>query len=524
MNDRIFKKASRLSLLALLVSVSILFSACSLFNKESKDAKNIKEAVENYFDELIDGTLAEEDYESEYAEDAPFADVDFSDESVIPVMHKVFESVEYDFGEVDGSEKEEEATCEVVLMVPDIEEVIDSLDEGYTLDDLEEALTDKDAPTAEHEIELELEFDDEWIILDTSEIAEILAEPFADISFGPNVDLAKATFDEYLTALVEGDVDTINLIGDYYSADVMYDYEEAPLDSKLAYYSYVTIEFDEEQELYIDNVYLTGTMTSPDTQAILNDIASDSVFMASILKPALLNYLTDYDYYAIEDGMLAALEDKKIEYLADPAYLVETSIEIDMFFDASASQWVITWLPYELYEVADSPDDGDSGINMGIQLAADELLAEGSIDQAQYDELMYDFLGIFTPVDPTTPVDPLNADLAALQASLDGVGFYSWDLEDYVDGFVAAETTQMASDIYFFDDFTGLSLSYELYCNDSLIDYQTVAVEAFDDGTSSAFFDFPLNAGMWTFEPGTYKAIIYTPTGEVVAEASVEMT
>ena len=518
MSNRILRRTSRFSLLSLLLCVSVLFSACSLFNKESKDAKDIEEAVENYFEELIDGTLAEEDYESEYAEDAPFAEVDFSDEAVIPLMHLVFERVEYEFGEVDGSEEEEEATCEVILTVPNIEEIMDSLDEDYSLEDLEDALTDKKAPTEEYEIELELEYDDEWIIIDTSEIAEILAEPFADISFGPNVELAKATFDDYLKALAEGDVDTVNRIGDYYNSDVMYDYEETPTSSKLAYFSSITITFDDEAELFGEFAYLSATMTAPDTQAILNGIASDSVYMTSIMKPALLNYLSSYDYYMLEEEVLASLRDQMTEFLSDPEYLVETSVEIDMYFNPDDNQWLVNWVPYEFYEIASTTDEMYSSMEATIQLASDELLAEGSIDQAQYDELLYDLLGISSPSDPGD-----NTELASLQASLDGVGFYSWDLQEYVDGFSAADTTQIATDIYFYDDFTGTSLSYELYFNDALIDFQTVAVDGYDDGSSSAIFDFPMTSGSWIFEPGTYKAIIYTSSGEIITEASVEM-
>ncbi|HHT77769.1 MAG TPA: hypothetical protein GXZ67_07810, partial [Clostridiaceae bacterium] len=58
----------RLSMLVILLSVSIFFSGCSLFKKDTKD---IEEAVDNYFEELTDGTLVEEDYESDYADDAP---------------------------------------------------------------------------------------------------------------------------------------------------------------------------------------------------------------------------------------------------------------------------------------------------------------------------------------------------------------------------------------------------------------------------------------------------------------------
>ena len=57
----------RLSLLVILLSVSI-FSPDVLYLKRTP--KISEEAVDNYFEELTDGTLVEEDYESDYADDA----------------------------------------------------------------------------------------------------------------------------------------------------------------------------------------------------------------------------------------------------------------------------------------------------------------------------------------------------------------------------------------------------------------------------------------------------------------------
>ena len=514
----------RLSMLVILLSVSIFFSGCSLFKKDTKD---IEEAVDNYFEELTDGTLVEEDYESDYADDAPFAEIYFEDDTVIPVMHKVLELVEYEIGEVDGSEKEEEATCEVILTAPDIEEIIDSLDEGFTVEELEDALTDKKAPTEEHEIELELEYDDEWIILDTSEIAEILAEPFEDITFGPNVSGAESARDEYLVAIATGDVDTLDRIGDYYDSSLVYGYDGYQFDLIISYFEFVSFEWTGEPDAYDDFVYFYGTMTYPDTQSIVNDIAEDSDFMVSAYKAALLNYLDDYYYYGIEESVLASIQEEMVNYFADSSYQVSDSVEIDMYFDPNNEQWLVSWFPSWIYSIASAPDNTDIYVEDTILSAADGLLAEGSIDQDEYDEILYNVLGI-SPTEVTDPdvTDPDVTDVTvdALQASLDEVVFYSWDMEEYVDSFVAAETTQIATDIYFYDDFTGTSLYYELYFNDSLIDYQTVPVEEYTVGASCAFFDFPISVGSWTFEPGTYNAIIYTTDGQIVAESSFEMT
>ena len=115
-------------------------------------------------------------------------------------------------------------------------------------------MTDKKAPTEEHEIELELEYDDEWIILDTSEIAEILAEPFEDITFGPNVSGAESARDEYLVAIATGDVDTLDRIGDYYDSSLIYGYDGYQFDLIISYFEFVSFEWTGEPDAYDDFV------------------------------------------------------------------------------------------------------------------------------------------------------------------------------------------------------------------------------------------------------------------------------
>ena len=514
MKKDISRHTSWLLVLAILISVSVFFSGCSLFKKDTKD---IEEAVDNYFEELTDGTLVEEDYESDYADDAPFAEIYFEDDTVIPVMHKVLELVEYEIGEVDGSEKEEEATCEVILTAPDIEEIIDSLDEGFTVEELEDALTDKKAPTEEHEIELELEYDDEWIILDTSEIAEILAEPFEDITFGPNVEDAEVALQEYFAALASGDVDTINRIGEYYDADLVYNFEDTPSARRLAYYGKVTFAANGSPEVYTDYVDFTGILSQPDSQAIVNAVGSDVELLATILKPELLNAFTTGEQANIDVELAATVEARMLELLEDPSFMIETEVIISLYYDSSSNQWLLSWLPTEVYSLASEPENFDVYLEEAKLLAVEQLFEEGEIDPSLYDAYMYELFGIVNPTEESYTIDDLTA-------SFEEIAFYSWDLESYVSSFYADETTQMSSDLYFYDILTGAIIQYELYFNETLIDYQSGEVVPHTDGGSCIYFDFPLTGDSWTFEPGTYKAIFYSESGEVIADASIEMT
>ncbi|NLT12433.1 MAG: hypothetical protein GXY06_08500 [Clostridiaceae bacterium] len=515
MKNDFCRNTKRFSLLSLLLTVSILFSACSFTNRD-RDTKDIEKAVESYLDELIDGTLADENYESEYADDTPLAEVYFADDAVVSVMHKVFELVDYEIGKVEGSEKDEEATCEVILTAPDVEDILDSLDEGFSLEDLEEALTDKKAPTEEHEIEFELEFDDEWIIIDTSEIAEILAEPFADISFGPNVEDAEAAMDAYLLALAEGDVDTINQIGDYYDADLIYNYESTPSTKRLAYYSMISFTSDGSPEAYTDYVSFKGTLSYPDSQAILNEVGSDVDLLAKIIKPELKSALAGEGPIDIVEDLSVAVEARMLELLSDPIYMLESEVEIDMYYDSSVDQWKISWLPTEVYSLATEASDLDYYLEEAKKVALEQLFADGEIDASLYDAYMYELFGIVNTTNASYTLDDLKT-------SFEEIAFYSWDLGEYVASFSAEETTQMSSDLYFYDNMTGAKLNYEFYFNDVLIDSQSGEVVPHVDGGSCLYFDFPLSSGSWTFEPGTYKAVFYTEAGELIAEATVEM-
>ena len=77
----------KLKLAAVLLSVSVLLSSCGITSLLGSSAKSdIKKAAAAYLDEIQDGSFTDNEYESVYAEDAPFSELVFADPDVQEIM------------------------------------------------------------------------------------------------------------------------------------------------------------------------------------------------------------------------------------------------------------------------------------------------------------------------------------------------------------------------------------------------------------------------------------------------------
>jgi hypothetical protein len=388
----IFTKVKRVSvLITLILSFSMLVSSCNLLPGGSKEkdntASDIEDVVSSYLDEMQDGTLVEEDYASDYAKDTPFADLELEDSDVQELMNVSLTMIEYEIDDAEGDIDDEEGTCDFVLTYIDLAAILDDLGDGYDANDVMDAIEDKDAPTEEADISLDLEYDEdeeEWLIADTSELAEILGEPFGEVSFAPDFGEPTETINSFLVALANADaaaIDELSPSTGYYS----FYSDEDNISMNMSFYSLITYEVNGEPT-YTDNyAEIPVTMTLPDVLLISSDVVNDTEYMATLLKDILLASINGEDTIAAEDAMLLELESTMTNMLYDPYYTYSVDAYFGLEGDVDTGAWIISAVPYELYDMDAEPENSEQAYTNAVLRALEMLLAEGSIDQATYD-------------------------------------------------------------------------------------------------------------------------------------------
>jgi len=171
------------ALVSVMISVSILLSACGLHlganSSSAKVPEDIQTVVEDYLDDLQGGILSSDNYQSDYAKDSPFADLSFiqidsgnstsqsnsptgetaGPDERIAIMEAVFDSISYDIGDAKGSLQSKEGTCDVTITAVDIAKVLSSLATGkITAIALTDAITADNAPTKDYDITFDLSY------------------------------------------------------------------------------------------------------------------------------------------------------------------------------------------------------------------------------------------------------------------------------------------------------------------------------------------------------------------------------
>lgn len=181
---RMFVKKQRVAMLAAVFAVSFLLSSCNLLPAAETTAAgsaDVEEAVTAFLEEFQGGDFAKNDFESDYLDDESAKDLVLEDEDVQDVMAKAMKKLEFTIEKSEGTEKDEEGSCEIAVTVIDVKEIANDLGDGYDAGDLEDAVLDKKAPVIEETITIELTYDDDWIITDASELFDLYSKPFGDI-------------------------------------------------------------------------------------------------------------------------------------------------------------------------------------------------------------------------------------------------------------------------------------------------------------------------------------------------------
>jgi len=175
---------------ALVLSFSMILSSCSIFGgskkKDEDDSdlnEDIVEVVEGYFKTLSKGNVKKLD---KYTEDTAFAETEDYSADQTAAFQAFAGKIKCSVEEAEGSEKKGEGTASVKLTFVDAEKVAveHTIDGGMVeADELISALEDKKAKTVKKEVEIDLVYDDGWMIEDDSPIYKVLVkDSFQDIA------------------------------------------------------------------------------------------------------------------------------------------------------------------------------------------------------------------------------------------------------------------------------------------------------------------------------------------------------
>lgn len=510
-------KRKIIEIVSLIMACIFVLTSCGQISG-NKSGKDIQKAVEAYFDEIADGTFAEAEYESDYATDTPFSDVAFEDEAVIPIMQAAFEKIEFEVADAKGDEDEEEGSCDVVLTAVNVDEVLGEMEEGFTAEDFESAILDKKAPTAEYEVTLDVEFDsdeEEWLISDTSEIAEILAESYAEVSFAPLLGDPLDTLNAYLAALASGDTAAVDEISLTYSSLAMFE-DGVASDLRKAFYGSVNFAPDGDAVISDYGTSLTGTLTYPDTQAITDAVFGDTENMALIMKDYVYALVNSLDTVAIEEEMNQAVDEEAILFLADSSYYLTENVTFDFVSAEGVDHWILSGVPEQLNTFPDGPTNSEELLVTIMSRSAEMLLDEGSITPEVYNQILAEF-----------GIETVSGE--ALIADMESLNWWDFTLQDYVTSYDSTTTYQIGADIFFYSDWTeqNIQLLFVWYADDGTTYlesiYGTMALN--EDGYCYSYCDYPsLENATTTLAPGVYWVYVYAPDNTLITQSSVEVT
>lgn len=520
-----------LGLTAMVISASMLLASCSLFGGDtsSKTDKEIESVVTDFLETIEDGSFAEDEFESDYLTDTSFLDLKFSDKAAEDFMIAGMEEISFEIDKAKGDEDDEEGFCDIVLTALDIESIMDDLDDDYDAEVLEEAMGDKDAPTEEYEITLDLEYDDdeeEWLISDLSELVEILGDPYTEIKFASDDPAGVA--EDFLAAFISGDFDMLSDLSDGYFVESDFVDPASTVASQL-----FAAVFGEMTYVIGDPVDSTDTYASfdidfsyPDYVSASESVTMDIPMMSEAVKPVVYSIATedsgdDSIYYEYLDEVALAI----IDELSSSSATGDDYGTIELYFDSNLDSWVVDSIPNIFYTFSDlfynfDPLDyaEDSLINEIVMDSLEMLLADGSITQAQYDNVAAQFGEGPEPTGDYTAAEVI--------AAIDSQGWFDWNVYEYVTEY-SVGVYSLDYDLYFTQSLAGLILVYSFYGDSGveLLFSQEITLGVDEDIADEDSCYFVYYQEDYSELPADQYSIVVTMLdGTVIAESSISVS
>jgi len=510
----------QLGLLSAVLAGCFLLSSCGLESLLGGDAKpGIKKAVTSYLDVIQDGTFTDDKYESEFADDTAFADLEFADDAVREIMDKGLTLIEYTIDAASGDVKKEEGACDITITAVNVEKILAGFEDGkLDADTLMAAVKDKKAPTKDYEITLDMTYnatDKVWLVADSAPLVEILGDPYTEITFGPAAGDPAALIDTFFTALAAGDAATIDQISPYYDSTNFFDPDENVMKMAQNFYGKITYKIVGDPTLTDTTAEVNVTMTLPDMVSIINDVSNDVDFMASILKPYLLASINGEDTTESDAAAQKALSEKVTERLN--ASDVPT-ITADSVFQLKVNQdtglWDLYEVPSELYDINSDPSTSDELYMEAAAQALNSLYQEGSIDQATYDKCMAEITGT-TPIPTETTLPSGNS----IETDIKDTYWYDYDTSSVVDSFSAATTTSIEFNIDFNNTWPGTIIYTVWYYNNGTEIYTTMDYTMAQD--DYGYYTYISADSGQTMPADTYRVVLSLADGTVIMDQSV---
>jgi len=508
-----YSKKRALTLAATLMAFSFLLSSCSFGNLFGDGSKaGIKKAVTAYLDEIKDGTFADNDYETDYASDAAFEDLEFKDDKAKDIMNISLEKMSYEIGDISGSVKNATGTCDVTLTVLDMDAIIDDLEsgDGVTEDTLTDAVKSKKAPTTDAEITLDMEYDKDnkvWLVSDSEPLTDTFADAFVDLAFTGD---PTAVIDSFMAALAANDTATIDSLSPYYDSTYFFDSESYTSSIQAEFYGKITYEIGENPDVGDTTATVDVHMVLPDLASIDYELSNDLDITAKMVKPYLLAEINGGDTAAAEEEVAQIFVDAVSERLnASNLPTIEADTIFSLELDSDSGTWVISDFPTELTDISFDESTPDDIYTEATLQALSELLNEGSIDQATYDEYYAYYSG-------ETTNTSVGGDIAS---DIYFSGWYDYNTQDYVDSYDAAVTTAIEYEIDFNSDWSGTTFYYDWY-NEGGVTWCYNYSETMESGSYAMYPG--LTFGDNELIPAdTYRLVVSLEDGTTVADVQV---
>lgn len=507
---RSFSVRRVLAAAAVTLSGCMLLSSCNLFNDRA--GEEIKKSVESYMDDLGSKSFSDNGYESDYAEDTPFADLSFDDEEVQEAMNVGLREMSYEIEAIHGKSSDGKGTCDLVVTCVDIEDVLADFDgTGYDFDTLKKAIKSKDAPTKDEKITLDLVYDKGskiWKISDTEPLTEILGNPYLDVKFGPAAGDPTVAVTAFMTALASGDADLIDSFSSYYDHTYFFNDDESEKAIQMLFYGQAKYEvLAVTADDYSAQVKLSLQLV--DIQSIMNSLSTDSEFIKDVIKPILLASIrgTDEDAaYSEAMDVAAQILSDKITAADAPVLTSEGTFEMSLSEDSKS--WVIDVVPAELYNIdVEYQDMSDSSYYDAVIYALEELVQEGQITQDEYNAYA---ASLQSP-------DGTSYDSASVLADIYYQGWYDYDQGSFVDSYPSSTTT-LEYNLEFYNSWSGLVIYYDFYnANGSTLCFtSTTSVDEYLYAAASLVMDDGS-----ALPSDTYKVVMYLADGTILGESDV---
>lgn len=504
--------------LSVIVTASMLLTSCDAMGDNAK--QEIEKVVDDYMSEIEDGSFAENDFESDYATDTPFEEIEFADDLAKDAMLIGMEKFSYEIGEIVGSTSKAEGSCDVTITSLDIEKITKDLEEdGLTYEAFEEAIKAKKAPTDETTITLDLEYDassKKWEISDSESIVKVFADPYQELSFRPKAGDPVPVVESFFAALSAADETSLADSSSFYAvSDFIYG-DEIEIEIYKAFYKTLTFETLEDPQYPEDGTaVLDISLQYVDIDQVTGTIIEDETVITQMWKYLILGQVNGTDGETEAYTYLAQVYSDAV--LDSGADKLSEDITVTMELNEAEDGWLVLDMPIDAITAFDfDTEPSDELFYSCSLLALDELLQDGEIDEATYNSLYAEITG--DPVDDPTEA-PITIGDSEVAQDLVFASWYDYAIADYCTSYDSAQTTTLEMEIEFANIWDGLVIYYDYYnVNGTVLMASSTVTMGPEDYT--ALMQMSMSDGT-NIPADTYLFVAYLEDGSVLLESTI---